>query len=92
MISFLFLGDRQIGRASGAIRLDAKTLTVDPDQTRETLSCSWSCEVGNGEFCYSVTNKGSLIFASVSGCQPEVQSSQFGAGKTYKIRFVLNRG
>lgn len=40
-----FKGDRQIGRDSGTIELDAQTQTVDPDFTSETLTCSWNCEV-----------------------------------------------
>ena len=32
---------------------------------------------------------GQLIFASISGCQAEVQSNHFFAGTTYIIRFVL---
>ena len=31
---------------------------------------------------------GELIFASISGCETEVQSDQFFAGTTYIIRFV----
>lgn len=60
---------------------------MDPDQTNEALNCSWSCEVQGGGDCVSAVDGGS-IFASISGCEPEVQSNQFLAGTTYIIRFV----
>lgn len=82
------LGDRKIGRASGVITLDAQTLTRDPDKTNDILSCSWRCEDQNGGLCYSLVNRGQLIFASSSGCKFELDSSHFSAGKTYTIRFV----
>lgn len=81
------VGDRQIGRESGAIELDAMTQTVDPDQTNELLNCSWSCEIEGGGDCDSAVD-GESIFASISGCETEVESSQFFAGATYVIRFV----
>ena len=90
-MSFLFLGNRQIGRDSGAIKLDALTQTVDPDNSNQDLSCNWKCEDQDGGFCYSFVNKGQLIFASVSGCETEVQSNHFTAGKTYKIRLVCEQ-
>ena len=91
MAYFFYLGDRRVGRGSGAIKLDAETLTVDPDKTSQILSCTWRCEDANGGLCYSVANKGQLIFASISGCQTEVQSSYFTAGKTYTIRLVSTK-
>ena len=63
------------------------TQTVDPDQTNEPLNCSWSCETGGGGDCVSVDG-GESIFASISGCETEVESSDFLAGATYVIRFV----
>ncbi|XP_078368615.1 uncharacterized protein LOC144652478 isoform X3 [Oculina patagonica] len=83
-------GDRQIGRESGAIELDAKTLTVDPDQTNEPLNCSWSCEVQGGGDCVSAVD-GQSIFASISGCETEVQSNEFSAGKTYVISVDVSK-
>ena len=80
-------GDRQIGRDSGVIGLDAETQTVDPDRTSEALTCSWRCEVQLGGSCVSALN-GQSIFASISGCQIEVQSKHFFVGTTYIIRFV----
>ncbi|KAJ7370600.1 hypothetical protein OS493_031336 [Desmophyllum pertusum] len=74
--------DRQIGQDSGAIKLEAKLLTVDPDQTSHALSCNWSCELQGGGSCVSVLD-------SISNCVTEVQSNLFLAGKTYKIRFWL---
>ena len=88
LINVFIEGDQQIGRDSGVIGLDAETQTVDPDSTSETLTCSWSCEVQLGGSCDSAVNRQS-IFASISGCQTEVQSNHFFAGTTYIIRFVL---
>lgn len=85
VFSRIFLGDRLIGRGSGEIQLDAKTLTLDPDQTSDTLSCSWRCEVVGGGFCYSAVELGTVFFRSISGCDTTVQSSHFEAGKVYKI-------
>ena len=84
-------GDRQIGRDSGAIGLDAKTQTVDPDHTSEALACSWSCAIEGGGSCSSAVD-GELIFDSISGCETEVQSNNFFAGTTYIIRFDLKNG
>lgn len=88
-----FSGDRQIGRGSGAITLDAVSVTLDPDQTNDPFACSWRCEVASGGagFCYSAVERGKLIFESISGCDTTVQSSQFEAGKSYKIMYVLKR-
>ncbi len=41
---------------------------------------------GGGD-CVSAVD-GQSIFASISGCETEVQSNEFSAGKTYVIRFV----
>ena len=83
-----FSGDRQIGRDSGAIKLNAVNLTRDPDQTTDPYACQWRCEVdGSNEFCYAVRGGGKLIFDSISGCDTTVPSSQFEAGKSYKIMY-----
>lgn len=84
----VILGDRQIGQDSGAIKLEAKSLTVDPDQTSHALSCNWSCELQGGGSCVSALDQRQLILDSISNCVTEVQSNLFLAGKTYKIRFV----
>lgn len=55
--------------------------------TSHELSCSWNCEVQGGGSCNSTVDN-DLIFAAVSGCVTEVQSSHFFAAKTYIIRFV----
>lgn len=83
----LFPGDRLVGRNSGAIKLDAKTLTIDPDGTNHELSCSWSCAVLGGGLC-NATVDNDFILSTANGCITEVQSNHFFAGKTYVIRFV----
>ena len=82
------LGDRLIGRDSGEIQLDAESLTWDPDQTSQTLSCAWRCEVVGGGLCYSAVELGKVFFNSLSGCDTTVQSNHFEAGKSYKIMYV----
>ena len=86
--NFFCSGDRKIGRQSGTITLDAKTLTRDPDKTSDILSCNWRCEDQDGGLCYSLVNRGQLIFASLSGCKVQVDSSHFSAGKNCTIRFA----
>jgi len=90
----IFGGDRQIGRASGIIMLDAESLTLDPDQTTDPYACQWRCEVVSGGtgFCYSASERGRLIFGSISGCDTTVQSSEFEAGKSYKITADVSKG
>ena len=65
----------------------------DPDQTQDPYACRWRCEVESGGtgFCYSATERGKLIFASISGCDTTVESIQFEAGKSYKIMYVLKQ-
>jgi len=73
--------------------LDAESLTLDPDQTTDPYACQWRCEVVSGGtgFCYSASERGRLIFGSISGCDTTVQSSEFEAGKSYKITYVLKK-
>jgi len=85
-------GNRQIGRDSGDIRLDALTRTVDPDRSSLALSCSWRCQDQNNGFCYSAVSQGQLIFSSVSGCRPTVQSRHFTAGNIYQISVDVSKG
>lgn len=84
-------GDRLIGRNSGSIKLDAITLTIDPDRTKHELSCSWSCAVQSGGLCNSTVNN-ELIFSAVNGCIIAVQSNHFFAGKTYIISVDVTKG
>ena len=48
-------------------------------------------EGASGGFCYSATERGKLIFESISGCDTTVQSNEFEAGKSYKIMCVLKQ-
>ncbi|PFX24468.1 hypothetical protein AWC38_SpisGene10933 [Stylophora pistillata] len=84
-------GDRLIGRNSGAIKLDAKTLTIDPDGTNHELSCSWSCAVLGGGLC-NPTVDNDFILSTANGCITEVQSNHFFAGKTYVISVDVTKG
>ena len=84
-----FSGDRQIGRDSGSVELDAKTLTVDPDDLDDTdgnsFNCTWSCVDGVAP-CRSVVDE-LIILPTNSSCVTAVQSRSFAAGKSYVIRY-----
>ena len=84
-----FLGDRQIGRDSGSVELDAETLTVDPDDLDDSdgnsFKCDWSCKDGNAP-CRSTPDR-SILLRADSPCITAVQSKHFAAGKSYMIRY-----
>ena len=83
--TFRSLGYRTLGQDSGTLKLDAKSSTVDPDNTGDDLSCSWVCkDMSNQQPCYSAVNKQNKI-ALPNECVITVASTEFAAGKSYEI-------
>jgi hypothetical protein len=81
-------GDRTLGRDSGTLELDAESSTVDPDNAPGDLSCAWTCtDISNDQPCYSALNPQSKITLP-NQCKVSLSSTEFAAGKTYRIKYV----
>ena len=78
-----------MGRDDGKIVLDAKSSTVDPDESAGDLYCSWTCnDKSNDQPCYSFVNRQQKIDFP-NHCAIEIDSAHFEAEKSYVITYVL---